>query len=393
MAGGVLVEEGVVEEGLLVGDGAVIGHQGDLAEIGGALVHADGALEEFLALAGVDLGDLAVPEHHVEIVDDVAVVHQGHGGIDHAVGPGLQRSGKDLLRGDVGDIGKASQGHVIAGLPDVALRQLHGEVRAQGVGVVEGLEIQGVELFHPLGQGIKVSLPALHGLAVPADAHTTEDGVPEFVHSRLAVLPREDPLRPAGDGDGGNAPGEAAAHLQPVKFLQGLAAGLLGAHQAAGVHPLEVLRVRGGDGQVRRPFLGVVIEEVAPPQGHRVEDVLGSVEVLHPDHGVVVPIHDHLPAANVIGLLSAHAGKEGALYRAGDHQGLAPLYIKAHPHQKAGIFAQFFFHQSWMLPFFPGFVYGEYCSVFSGCCKETAVGIQKPFTTFLRRPTAPGAAT
>ncbi len=80
---------------------------------------------------------------------------------------------------------------------------------------------------------------------------------------------------------------EAAAHLQPVKLLEGLAAGLLGADDAAAVHALEVLRVRGGDGQVRRALLGIVVEEVAPPQRHGVEHLVSRMEVLHPAQFVV----------------------------------------------------------------------------------------------------------
>ena len=99
------VEEGVVIKKLLVGNGTVIRNQSHFAEIAGALVHADGALQSFLALFGVSLHDPAVLHHKVELVDDVAVVHQGHGGVDHAVDPGLERRGEDLLRGDVGDEG------------------------------------------------------------------------------------------------------------------------------------------------------------------------------------------------------------------------------------------------------------------------------------------------
>ena len=84
------------------------------------------------------LHDSALLYHEVEFVDDVAVVDQGQGGIDHAVCPGFQGGGEDLLRGDVGDIAAAGEGMVPAALPDVALRQLHGEVRAQGIGVMEG---------------------------------------------------------------------------------------------------------------------------------------------------------------------------------------------------------------------------------------------------------------
>ena len=42
VAGGVFVEQGVIEQQLLIGDGAVVGHQRHLAEVSGALVHGDG---------------------------------------------------------------------------------------------------------------------------------------------------------------------------------------------------------------------------------------------------------------------------------------------------------------------------------------------------------------
>ena len=147
VAGGVLVEQRVVEQDLLVGDGAVVGHQGHLAEVAGSLVHGDGGLEGLLPLLRVDLHDLPVLDHKVELVDDGAVVGQGQGGVHHAADAGLQGRGEHLLRGDVGDIRLTGEGHVVARLPDVALRQLHRQVRAQGVGVAEGLEVQLVQQF------------------------------------------------------------------------------------------------------------------------------------------------------------------------------------------------------------------------------------------------------
>ncbi|CAN4012871.1 putative membrane protein, partial [Dysosmobacter welbionis] len=149
VAGRILVEQGVVEQDLLVGDRAVIGHQGHLAEVAGPFIHSDGGLEGLLPLFRVNLHDLPVLHHKVELVNDGAVVGQGQGGVDHAVDAGLQGRGEDLLRGDIGDIGAARQSHVVARLPDVVLRQFHSQVRAQGVGVVEGLEVQLVQLLHP----------------------------------------------------------------------------------------------------------------------------------------------------------------------------------------------------------------------------------------------------
>ena len=298
------------------------------------------------------LHDLAVLHHEAELVDDGAVVHQGHGGVHHAVDAGLQGRGKQLLRGDVGDILLAGQGDIVARLPDVTLGQFHRQIGAKRVCIMQGFEVQGVQLLHPLMEGGEVVFPLLHRFAVAADADGLENGVPQLFHGFVFAILREHGLRPAGDGNGGDAPGEAAAHLQAVKVLQRLAAGLLGADDALGVHALEIFRVGGGDGEIRRALQGVVVEEVAAPQGHLVKDLVIGLEVLHPGHGVVVPVHDHFLAAGVVGLLGAHPGEPGALHRRGNHQALALLDIQSHPHQEAGVFPQFFIHDWSSLPVF-----------------------------------------
>ena len=77
MAGGVLVKEGVVEQDLLVGDGAVVGHQGHLAEVAGPLVHGDGGFQGLLPLLGMGLHNLPLLHHKSEPLDDAAIVGQG----------------------------------------------------------------------------------------------------------------------------------------------------------------------------------------------------------------------------------------------------------------------------------------------------------------------------
>ena len=346
MAGGVLVKEGVVEQEVLVGNRAVVGDQGRFAEVGRSLVHGDGGFQGLLSPLRAGLHDFALLHHEAELVDDVAVVDQRHGGIDHAVGPGFQGGGEDLLRGDVGDIGPPRQGPVPAALPDVALGELHRQVRAQGIGIVQGFQTQGVQLLQAALQGFQVLPPALHGLPVAGDADGGENRVPESRHGLRLPLVRENPGGPGGDGNGGDAPGEAAAHLEAVKILEGLAAGPLGPDDALGVHPLQILRVRGGDGQVRRALQGLVIEKMPPPEGHGVEDLLRRVEVFHPGHGVVGPVHHHLGAPGVIRLLGAEAGKRSALHRGGNDHPLAGAGVQAHPDQQAGVFAELVFHGS-----------------------------------------------
>ena len=52
MAGGILIKERVIKQQLLIGNRAVVGHQGHLAEVRGALVHGDGRLQHRLSLLG-----------------------------------------------------------------------------------------------------------------------------------------------------------------------------------------------------------------------------------------------------------------------------------------------------------------------------------------------------
>ena len=224
-------------------------------------------------------------------------------------------------------------------------------------------------------------VPLVHAPAVAGDADRPEDGLPQPLHGLVLRQIREHLLCPAGDGDGGDAPGEAAAHLQPVKVLQRPSAGLLGPDDAAVVHALEILRVTGGDGQIRRPLQGVVVVEMPPPQGHGVEHVVFGVEVLHAAQHVVAPVHHHLPAAGLVGLCRAEAGEEGALHRGGDHQRLPLPDVQAHPHQQLGVFFQLFFHGSHSIPSFPTFFSpGIHCRASAAQSKAAAAGIQKSFT-------------
>ena len=81
VTGSVLVKKGVIEKNLLVGDGAVIGHQGHLAEIGGPLVHGDGGLQGLLPVSytHLDVYKRQVPAGHLsrpKVLESVQQAHQ-----------------------------------------------------------------------------------------------------------------------------------------------------------------------------------------------------------------------------------------------------------------------------------------------------------------------------
>ena len=338
MAGGVLIEQRVVIKKFLTTDRTVIRHQGHLAEAARALVHGDSGPQGLLPLRGVDLPDLAVPDDEVEVLHHRAAADEGHGCVDHAVDAVPEGGGEDLLRGDVGDEGDALGGAAAPTAPDMVLGQADGQVRAQAVGVVQALQVQGVEDVTAPVEGVQMFPPPVHGMAVAGDADGGEDGVPELVHALVPAQTGEDLLRPTGDGHGGHAPGEGVGHLEAVVLPEGLAAGALGAGDAVLVHAQEVLRVCGGDVERGRAGLGALVEKHPLPLGHGVEDLVRRVEVALPGEDVVPPAHDHFPAPGGVGRFRAHPGEGGALHRGGDHQVLPFLDVQAHLDQEAGVF-------------------------------------------------------
>ena len=60
-----------------------------------------------------------------------------------------------------------------------------GEVGAEGIGVVQALEAQRVELFLAPGKAFQMLLPVANALSVPGDTHSLEYGVPQALHGLL----------------------------------------------------------------------------------------------------------------------------------------------------------------------------------------------------------------
>ena len=192
-------------------------------------------------------------------------------------------------------------------------------------------------------------VPGGHGGVVPLDADRFENGVPQLGHGRVLRQVREHGFGPAGNGHGGDAPGEPVAHLEPIKDLPENGAGFLGSHQPVRVHALQGLRVAGGNGQVARAHFGVVGEEFLPPLRRVVKHAVLRPEVFHAGQLIVAPVHDDLPAACVVGRSGAQTGEVGALHRGGDDEGLALLDIQSDFDDQFRVFTQFFFHMQ--LPF------------------------------------------
>ena len=112
---------------------------------------------------------------------------------------------------------------------------------------------------------------------------------------------------------------------------------LLRPDEPLGIHTLEVFGVRSGDCQISSAFQRIVIKEMSAPQRYRVEHFFIGMEILHAGHGIIMPVHDHLFAADGIGLFCTHPCKKCTLHRRGDYHSLPFLHIQTHTHQQAGI--------------------------------------------------------
>ncbi len=343
MAGGVFVEQGLVEQDPGIADGGIVGHQGHLTQVVGALVGVDGPAQVFLPHPGVYVHDAAALEVQVEVLHQIAVHGQGQGGVCPAVHPIPAGGGEDLLGGDVGHEFHAPRRGVAAPGPHMVLRQADGQVGAQGIGVAQGLELVLVERLGPAGGGGDVLLPALHGLSVPGDAAHGEDGVPQRVHGVLALFVRERLFRPGPGGIGAHAPLEPVGGQRVEVGLRGGAGRLAAGLDAGGVHAAQQLRVGAHDGQpgaflLQHPVepgllvAGILLEH----GGVRPEETLPGVEV-------VAVVDHHVPGPAVVAGGHAQPGQGGVFDAALDTGGLPRLDVQPHLHQQAGVFVQLCF--------------------------------------------------
>ena len=137
------------------------------------------------------LHDFSVPDDKVEFVDDVSVIHQRHGGVDHAVDAGFQRRGENFLRRHIGYKLHAVFHHGVARRPQVVFRELDGQVGAEAVGIVQILEVIAVQQVLAAGQRFQMAAPGVHGGAIPLNADRFENGLPQPLHGLVLRQIRE----------------------------------------------------------------------------------------------------------------------------------------------------------------------------------------------------------
>ena len=341
MTGGVLIEEGAVEQRTAAVDGAGRRHQRHFADAPCALVGVQQPAQKLRALVCTVLHDAAILEGDMEALDELAVEDVGLGTVDDTVHLVLVGGGEDLFGGDVGQELHALFTDAGGTLPGGLVGDADGQIRAVAALEMDALEVEGVHLVLQAGQTVEVGLPLVDGVAA-RHAADVEDELPELLDGRSLVQLREHLFCPRGTGHGGDGPLDAVVHgvLAPRSHELAL----------TGVHPADLRAVQTGvdlgvvgvDMQHADPALALGVIEITA-QLVRLEVSQGFLAAqLHSaaGNGVVAPIHLHIAGTGLKAAAHAQPSQRRGFQRTADNQGLARLGIDTHPDDEVGVFFQ-----------------------------------------------------
>lgn len=104
MAGGIFIEERIVEEQAGLMDRRLLRHERALAKIVAALVHADDLLENILSLFGLNFHGAALFKADGEVFDELPLIGEGLRGVHDALGGAAVGRGENFLGRHVGVI-------------------------------------------------------------------------------------------------------------------------------------------------------------------------------------------------------------------------------------------------------------------------------------------------
>jgi len=303
VARGIFIEQRVVEEQAGFADGRVVGDERALAEIAAALVHGDDLGQKRLVFLRVPFLSPALMEADPEAVDQLALVGQGLGRIDDALGLTAHRGNEALLRGNVRVEIDVLQAHLAAAAELRFGNHADCEIGAVGARVVQGADREPVQVAAALGQILVVLLPGRDG--VIRHAARRKNGLPQlFLGLRRAQL-REELLGPGPARHGRDAPLIFVLDLIAVFFHDGipllLGLGhllLIDAAQTVGILG-EQIDAAGDDIDIMLPACLFVVGEL----GHGGKTLAADVDFLQ---RLILPVHNDLFGAEPVTFLHNH---------------------------------------------------------------------------------------
>ena len=284
------------------------------------------------------LHGLALVEPDPEVLDELALIAQGLGGVDDALGLAPHGGDEALLRGDIGVKDDAPQALFAAaaelGLGDHA----HLKIGAVGALVAQLPDVQAVEIGAALLHVPVVGLPVGHGVALQRTAGG-QNGLPQLLH-RLGLPQAGEQLPgPRFAGYGGDAPLVLVFDLVAVLLNDGILALaalghllLIDAVKAVGILAEQVDAAGDGVHIVLPAGLLIVVQ---PGQGGQ-----GAVAVVQLLQGLVAPVHYHLLGLALVALLHQHLHELRLIQLGGDEHLLPRLHVDAGTGDETGILPQ-----------------------------------------------------
>ena len=331
MAGGILIEERVVEEQAGLVDRRLLRHERALAKIVAALVHADDLLENILSLFGFYLHGAALFKADGEILDELARIGERLRGVNDALGSAAVGRGEDLLGRHVGIVDNALHRLVASGVELGRRDEADLEIRAVRGMVAQLAEMEIVQILAARLEIAVVLFPVGDGvLAVGAGG--VENVLPELLHGGALAELGVDLLRPRLARHSRDAP--------LVLVVDGVAVGL-GDFDPRGKR-LEVLRVDaaqsvrvfGLDEDAHRQMVHHILHtRLFPLAG------LGEVAQLHVARGElrklgVIPVNGHAARAGLVALFGEHLDELRLVERRENAHLLALLDVRTHAHNE-----------------------------------------------------------
>ena len=290
----------------------------------------------------MDLHGLAALKADGEILDELALVGQGLGGVDDALGFAPHGRDKDLLRGDVGVKEDVVQRIFTAALEFSLWDHADPQVRAVAALVDQRFNVQAVEIGAAGSQIVVVGFPGCNGVLV--DAGSVQDRLPQLFHRLGLAQVGEQLFRPGHTGHSGDTPLVLVLELVPVG-LDDLVLGLLGLGHLLLVDALHAVRVLGNQVDAAGDLVDIVLPAGFLPVGDSAQVFLTAPADLDLVQRLIAPVHDDPFGTGAVALLRHHLDEFRLIQLSGDKDLLALLHVDAHGGNEFGIASEYgFFH-------------------------------------------------
>ena len=217
MAGGILIDQRIIEQNAAAIDGAVPRDQCAFAQIGTAFIHANQLIQQLRICLSVPLHSLALMETDPEILRRLSMEAQRLCSIDDALCRALLRCDKALLRRQIRREGRPT----LCCLPDALKTRFRyhadTEIRAIAAAEVKLLQRQAIDVVAAALQLRVMRRPRSNGITV--HAADGKDQFPQFLHCLTDPQFRKQSLGPRRARHTGKAPLAFVLHRIPVRFI------------------------------------------------------------------------------------------------------------------------------------------------------------------------------